>query len=460
MSLSSTFQKLRSQIVTWAQDPRVALLIAIVAMLRILIGSNIVFVYAVSYAYHILNLSAFMFRRYPAKQFARDSLIARTIALGLLGVLMWPYLGSGVNPVAFVPLVAGFVLHTAAVRALGLARTYYGVELGALPPKRIRTFPYNAIPHPMEAGAMLQFAGLYLLLPAFSRDYPVLIAGHLLFSAITALVEQYDVHFKDEAFTAMTGSLREPAAKKTVDDLREWALQHYRGHLKQSCSLHEYIKTLPEEVVSRIDELRYADEITSEIQRQFPESTVVSMAMTDEVYLSRYNFDGGGDQGLFDRHYDGNLRFLPGASMVRSLIYLSSDDHLNVVFDTSGKRANMKTYDFGLLDFHKELHWVDGSYDPNHPPRVLLKCNYYVDHTGSALYRKFGILLNLAVFYSVRAAMEYSKSPKTILQKQIGIACNFFRRLNNLNPAVPVAVTLLLAAASVRLVIENWMGSY
>ena len=28
----------------------------------------------------------------------------------------------------------------------------------------------------------------------------------------------------------------------------------------------------------------------------------------------------------------------------------------------------MKTYDYGLLDFHKELHWVNGSYDPQNPP--------------------------------------------------------------------------------------------
>ena len=28
--------------------------------------------------------------------------------------------------------------------------------------------------------------------------------------------------------------------------------------------------------------------------------------------------DRGGDQGLFDRRYDGNLRFFPGGSVVRS----------------------------------------------------------------------------------------------------------------------------------------------
>ena len=76
-----------------------------------------------------------------------------------------------------------------------------------------------------------------------------------------------------------------------------------------------------------------------------------------EFYVSRYNCDRSGDQGLFDRHYDGNLRFFPGGSVVRSLIHLSADDRLEVVFDTSGTQANMRTYTFGLLDFHNELHW-------------------------------------------------------------------------------------------------------
>jgi hypothetical protein len=112
----------------------------------------------------------------------------------------------------------------------------------------------------------------------------------------------------------------------------------------------------------------------------------------------------------------------------------------------------MKTYDFGLLDFHKELHWVNGSYDPQNPPRILLKCNYYVDHTGLAPWRWLGIGLNVGVFYVVKAAMEYSKSPKTVLQRAIGLLCNVFRRLNNVSPAAPIVLIVAVLALSVRMV--------
>ena len=53
-----------------------------------------------------------------------------------------------------------------------------------------------------------------------------------------------------------------------------------------------------------------------------------------------------------------------------------------MVFDTSGTKANMRTGMFGLLDFHDELHWVNGSYDADRPARVLLKCNYYCRSLG------------------------------------------------------------------------------
>ena len=42
------------------------------------------------------------------------------------------------------------------------------------------------------------------------------------------------------------------------------------------------------------------------------------MKHTDELYISHYNKDLGGDQGLFSKHYDGNMRFLSFGSVVRA----------------------------------------------------------------------------------------------------------------------------------------------
>lgn len=429
---------------------KLGLLGASLAVVWLLFG-NAALVYVLSYAYHAVNLQAFLFRRERPLVYLATSLLLRGVALATLAALMLPYLGTPWSSYALAAIVAGTALHAAAVSALGLRRTYYGEELGALPAARITAFPYNMLAHPMEIGAALQFVGLYLLFPEFTAQWPYLVMGHLAFTAVTVFVEALGLHFRDYFFTAQIGSFESPAAQQTIDGLRDWSLDHFREHLHRSCSMHAYLKTLPPEAIAQIDQVRYAEQIMAPLQAAFPGSQVVPLPMTDEFYISRYNLDRGGDQGLFDKHHDGNLRFLPASSVVRSLIYLSSQDHLEVVFDTSGKAAQMKTYDYGLLDFHKELHWVNGSYDPSNPPRILLKCNYYVDHSGLSFWRRLGIGLNVAVFYSVKAAMEYSKSPKTVFQRCVGLMCNVVRRLNNLSPAAPIVLLVGVLVVTLKL---------
>ena len=173
------------------------------------------------------------------------------------------------------------------------------------------------------------------------------------------------------------------------------------------------------------------------------------MKHTDELYISHYNKDGGGDQGLFDKHYDGNLRFLSSSVVVRALIYLQSDATYTVVFDDSGVAKAFGSYEFGLLDFHRELHWVEGAFNPADRQRILLKCNYLVTLPGHAAFGRLALAANTAVFYVVKAAMEYSKSPRTPAQRAVGFLCNLFRRLNIVHPLVPLALIAGVAAAFV-----------
>jgi len=123
-----------------------------------------------------------------------------------------------------------------------------------------------------------------------------------------------------------------------------------------------------------------------------------------------------------------------------------------VVFHDSKVEKAFATYDFGLLDFHRELHWVEGQYNPADRQRILLKCNYLVTPSGAALLRRAALAANTTVFYVVKAAMEYSKSPKTPPQVAVGFLCNFFRRLNNIHPLIPLAFIAAFAGAAVAAV--------
>jgi hypothetical protein len=253
-------------------------------------------------------------------------------------------------------------------------------------------------------------------------------------------------------FPATIGRFDDHADRAVIDGLVRWVEDRYREELLQRPSKHVYVRTLPGPVIDQIERLRDSPVILSlieaQVAAQFPGGSVIApMKHTDELYVSHYNKDRGGDQGLFDRHYDGNLRFLSSSVVVRALIYLQSDATYKVVFHDSRVEKAFAAYEFGLLDFHRELHWVEGQYNPADRQRILLKCNYLITPRGGALLGRVALAANTTVFYVVKAAMEYSKSPRTPPQVAVGLLCNFFRRLNNIHPLIPLAFIAAVVAA-------------
>ena len=245
-----------------------------------------------------------------------------------------------------------------------------------------------------------------------------------------------------QRFPATVGRFDDPADRAAIDGLVRWVEDRYRADLQERPSKHVYIRTLPAAAVEQVDRLRDSPVIRSLIARHVQAGSVIApMKHTDELYLSHYNKDRGGDQGLFDKHYDGNLRFLSSSVVVRALIYLQSDATYKVVFDDSRIEKAFGSYEFGLLDFHRELHWVEGAFNPADRQRILLKCNYLVTLPGHAAFGKAALAANTAVFYVVKAAMEYSKSPRTPAEIAVGFVCNLFRRLNIVHPAIPLVLS-------------------
>jgi hypothetical protein len=67
---------------------------------------------------------------------------------------------------------------------------------------------------------------------------------------------------------------------------------------------------------------------------------------------------------------------------------------------------------------------------------------------GAWIIERLALGANTAVFYVVKAAMEYSKSPKNPPQFVIGLLCNLFRLLNNVHPLVPFALIFLVLGSA------------
>jgi len=249
-------------------------------------------------------------------------------------------------------------------------------------------------------------------------------------------------------FTARVGRFHEYRARALMDQLAAWVEATYRDELADRASKHIYIRKLPAPIIAMIDQLRDSDVIYSAILEQFSSATVLEpMKATDELYISHYNKDFGGDHGLFTEHYDGNLRFMPVGSVVRALIYLQSDATYTVVFASSKVEKAFQSYDFGLLDFHKELHWVEGEYNPDDQQRILLKCNYLIAPKNALWLTRALLALNEGVFYVVKSAMEYSKSPRTPTQYLVGYTCNAMRLANNVSPLLPIVLVTTVFGA-------------
>ncbi|MEM7044830.1 MAG: hypothetical protein AAF543_18635 [Pseudomonadota bacterium] len=246
-------------------------------------------------------------------------------------------------------------------------------------------------------------------------------------------------------FKARLGRFDDPSHRQLIDELATWVEETHREELAARPSKHIYLRTLADDIKAKMSRLSDSEVIYGAIRERFGEDDfeILPMKNTDELYISHYNKDYGGDHGLFTKHYDGNLRFMPIGAVVRSLIYLQSDATYKVVFADSGVEKAFESYDFGILDFHRELHWVEGDYNPDDRQRILLKCNYLIAPQNAVWITKALLAANTGVFYLVKAAMEYSKSPKTPLQYLVGYGCNIMRLLNNIHPLVPI---LLIAA--------------
>jgi hypothetical protein len=223
---------------------------------------------------------------------------------------------------------------------------------------------------------------------------------------------------------------------ETIDLIKDNIIKNYKDDLKNRSSLHKYISKTPNKFQKLVNKLRNSKEIKNKICSQYNNCNIINLENTDEIYISHYNIDGGGDQGLYDKHYDGVLRFINDATIVRALIYINSNDNYIVHFLDSNISKNFSNYEYAIIDFNREYHYVEGNYDPTinyKDSRILLKLNYLVCPKCSNLYKKFLIKLNMIIFYIVKSSMEYSKSPKNIFQYIIGFFCNFFRIVNNIS---------------------------
>lgn len=164
-----------------------ALFVVAVLVIACLAGSRGMAVYTLSFWHYLVYALAFFWRSITPERFQRDAVLLKTISLVALASAFLPTLPS---LLAILVMAAGFALNNAAYRALGDARTFYGVELEALPPERVTAFPYSVTAHPMLIGNMAGYGGA-LLDTGFRQDWWPLAVLHFLLNFAIILMEAH-----------------------------------------------------------------------------------------------------------------------------------------------------------------------------------------------------------------------------------------------------------------------------
>jgi len=138
-----------------------------------------------SFWHYVLYWLAYRYGAVPHGVFKRDAVAAKSVSLLALGYV---YFSVSPDVLSLVVLAAGFALNAAAARVLGADRTYYGHEVAGLSLRRITSFPYSWVAHPMLVGNFIAFGGT-LLNAGFRAQWWPLAFAHMVLNIGLLLME-------------------------------------------------------------------------------------------------------------------------------------------------------------------------------------------------------------------------------------------------------------------------------
>jgi len=165
-----------------------------------------IFFVMTSFVHYIRYITTFYLRRgIDFGSFKRDVLLFKSLALFQLFFMYFcPTAFKGYNPnttvlpfewdvVSIAMIIGGYTISALATKAIGIDRTYFGSELGLVPPKWIDQFPYGYIPHPMIVGQIIALLGVYKAQHLRTLS-PYVIPMHIFLYVVHMLQEEFNIY--------------------------------------------------------------------------------------------------------------------------------------------------------------------------------------------------------------------------------------------------------------------------
>lgn len=149
------------------------------------------------------------------------------------------------------------------------------------------------------------------------------------------------------------------------------------NNLSGEGSVHYWINSIQNKsLLDHINHIRNSPEIIYELQKNYPDYSIIPVHESDEIYFSvSPSKRQGSDIGLSDCHYDAPFKYVYQGGNVFLRAILALNENNTVYTQVEDKTSLLSMGDYNIIRYNEDYHCVHGSI-PENSNRILLKIHF------------------------------------------------------------------------------------
>ena len=150
----------------------------------------------------------------------------------------------------------------------------------------------------------------------------------------------------------------------TVDTYMQPSLETLKTYIETldlptNKTYHTFEDCVPFEQYQAIQVIKYGD-LFIQIAKTYPNQVVVPIVPMNELYVSCLGADGS-DRVFETPHIDGLFAWLPWCVVIRGVVAVQGNRHIDTVFPLSQNIYTLETGEFVAFDYNRSIHYICGS---------------------------------------------------------------------------------------------------